>query len=405
MSGPGRADEGFRVAILSDGVSPWVMGGIQRHSRMLAIELARAGVEVALFHTVRNQADRVAAESLADFPADALPRLRSFVVDYPKPGRYPGHYIGDSWRYSRRLLERYRAEDVAADFIYAQGLTGLAFAEARKTSPGCLPPVGVNQHGYEMFQRAADVKSYLQQLMLRGPFARLARDADCVFSFPGKIRRIVRERCRVPDDRIIEIPNAIDASWIRADRPAPGEHRRFVFVGRFERRKGVPELMQAIERCGAANAEFHFIGPIPRQSQLDRPNVIYHGPISDTARIQEVLDSCDVLVCPSFAEGMPTVVLEAMSRGLAIIATDVGATAAWVDAANGIILPISTVEGIGAAIATLVALPDAGLGLLQRESLRRAHHFTWDTIANTTLVAVVSRISVPAGVKGTKRWA
>ena len=37
------------------------------------------------------------------------------------------------------------------------------------------------------------------------------------------------------------------------------------------------------------------------------------------------LDECDVLLLPSLSEGMPTVVLEAMARGLKIIGTDVGA--------------------------------------------------------------------------------
>lgn len=400
MNAPGRVSEGLRIALLSDGVSPWVMGGIQRHSRMLAIELARAEVEVALFHTVRNQSDRLAAESLADFPGDALPRLRSCVVEYPKPGRFPGHYIGDSWRYSRRLLERYREEGFAADFIYAQGLTGLAFAEARRTSPGCLPPVGVNQHGYEMFQRAADVKSYLQQLMLRGPFARLARDADCVFSFPGKIRSIVCERCGVPDDRIIEIPNAIDASWIGADRQAPGEKRRFVFVGRHERRKGVPELVRAITLCSAANAEFHFIGPIPEELQLDRPHVIYHGAISDTVRIQEVLDLCDVLVCPSFAEGMPTVVLEAMARGLAIIATDAGATSEWVDESNGVLLASPDARLIATALTRMSTLSGAEMAALQLASIAKARTCTWPHAAAMTLQAIRSNAAPAAGLVG-----
>ncbi|MBK7816242.1 MAG: glycosyltransferase [Sphingobacteriaceae bacterium] len=35
--------------------------------------------------------------------------------------------------------------------------------------------------------------------------------------------------------------------------------------------------------------------------------------------------ACDVLICPSFSEGFPNVILEAMSNGLAVAATNVGA--------------------------------------------------------------------------------
>ena len=43
-------------------------------------------------------------------------------------------------------------------------------------------------------------------------------------------------------------------------------------------------------------------------------------------------------MCPSYSEGMPNVILEAMSRGLAIMATDVGAVRLLVSEDNGILL-------------------------------------------------------------------
>ncbi|MGB0418765.1 MAG: glycosyltransferase family 4 protein, partial [Opitutales bacterium] len=72
--------------------------------------------------------------------------------------------------------------------------------------------------------------------------------------------------------------------------------------------------------------EFVFIGPIPKEKQLDLPWVQYRGSVSDQDALKAELDQGDVLVCPSYSEGMPTVILEAMARGLAIVATDVGAT-------------------------------------------------------------------------------
>lgn len=383
---------GLRIAILTDGVAPWVMGGIQRHSRMLAVEMARSGASVSLFHSVRDPAHQADAETLKEFPGAVRSRIRSFVVDYPAPGRFPGHYIGDSWRYSARLLNRYRHEGVGADFIYAQGLTGLAFTTSRSSNSQGLPPVGVNQHGYEMFQHAADMKTSLQHMMLRGTFARLAREADCVFAFPGRIRRIVHERCGVANDRIIEIPNAVDRSWIRSERPLPTGCRRFVFVGRHERRKGVPELARAIQRFAPDDAEFQFVGPIPEHLQLRQRNVVYHGPVSDACRLQGILDGCDVMVCPSFAEGMPTVVLEGMARGLAIIATDVGATSEWVDESNGVLLAAPDVPGLYRAIRRFVDMPAAELHTLQLTSLKKSRQYEWGRVANVTLRAISDRV-------------
>ena len=53
----------------------------------------------------------------------------------------------------------------------------------------------------------------------------------------------------------------------------------------------------------------------------------------------------DCLICPSYSEGMPTVILEAMASGCCIIASDVGAVRCIVDKNNGwLISPGNTYE-------------------------------------------------------------
>jgi len=383
------------VALLADGVYPYRLGGIQRHTRMLALHFAKAGVRVSLLHSADTPELRSRAEALDGFPDEARALIRSLVVVPPTPGRYPGHYLQDCRRYSRVLLDRYREAGVGADFVYAQGLTGIAFGAARCRGAGDLPPVGVNQHGYEMFQRAADLRSWLEQFVLRGQVVALDRSADVVFTFPRKIRAIVERRCRVPADRLVEVPNAIDGSWLVADRPVPGSRRRFLFIGRHERRKGVPELLEAIAPLRAPGVEFHFVGPIPEELRLQRDDVVYHGTVTDTATLQGILDGCDVLLCPSFAEGMPTVVLEAMARGLAVIATDVGATAEWVGPDNGLLLPWPEVAPLRAAIERCMAMPAAELHRLGQTSIAKARACTWDLVTAKTIAAIRSRLDQP----------
>jgi glycosyltransferase involved in cell wall biosynthesis len=381
----------LHVALLADGVYPYRLGGIQRHTRMLALHFAKAGVHVTLLHSADTPELRARAEALDDFPAEVRSRIKSLVVVPPKAGRYPGHYLHDCQRYSRVLLDRYREENVGADFVYAQGLTGIAFGAARRGATD-LPPVGVNQHGYEMFQKAANLRAWLEQFVLRGQVVALDRSADIVFTFPRKIRAIVERRCKVPSERLVEVPNAIDGSWIVAHRPAPTAKRRFLFIGRHERRKGVPELLESIAPLRASGVEFHFVGPIPEQLRLERDDVVYHGTVTDTATLQGILDASDVLLCPSFAEGMPTVVLEAMARGLAVIATDVGATAEWVGADNGVLLPFPDVGALRTAIERCIAMPVSELHRLQAASIAKARECTWDLVTAKTIAAIQARI-------------
>ena len=381
----------LHVALLADGVYPYKLGGIQRHTRMLALHFAKAGVQVTLIHSADTPELRARAEALDDFPAEARAKIRSLVVVPPKAGRYPGHYLNDCRASSQVLLDLYRQEDVGADFVYAQGLTGIAFGAARRGATD-LPPVGVNQHGYEMFQKAANLRAWLEQFVLRGQVVALDRSADIVFTFPRKIRAIVERRCKVPSERLVEVPNAIDGSWIVAHRPAPTAKRRFLFIGRHERRKGVPELLESIAPLRASGVEFHFVGPIPEQLRLERDDVVYHGTVTDTATLQGILDSSDVLLCPSFAEGMPTVVLEAMARGLAVIATDVGATAEWVGADNGVLLPFPDVGALRTAIERCIAMPVSELHRLQAASIAKARECTWDLVTAKTIAAIQARI-------------
>ena len=81
-----------------------------------------------------------------------------------------------------------------------------------------------------------------------------------------------------------------------------------------------------------APVEFHFIGPIPVDKQIDNRSFHYHGGISEADMIRNELLKSDVLVCPSLSEGMPNSIMEGMACGNAIIATDVGASSLLVDA-------------------------------------------------------------------------
>jgi glycosyltransferase involved in cell wall biosynthesis len=114
--------------------------------------------------------------------------------------------------------------------------------------------------------------------------------------------------------------------------------------------------------------------------------------MSDTEVLQQLLDMCDILVCPSFAEGMPTVVLEAMARGLAIIATDVGATAEWVDDQNGRLVPSPRGAALSNAFTTFLAMPALQLHQLQLASVAKARSYTWEIVAEAVLNAVSGQV-------------
>lgn len=373
---------------------PYVLGGIQRHSRMLLEHLARQGVRVTLYHTVRDASLEARARSLDDIPASVRESVHGEFVAYPTGPWFPGHYALDSARYSRALLAAFlrRQRNDPADFVYAQGLTGLAFVEARRRGVP-VPAVGVNAHGYEMYQPCFGAKDRIVQPLMRPQHRRITLDADVVFSFSGKIREIVVRRIGANPSRVEVIPNAVDGSWIAESTGPSNQARRFLFVGRFERRKGVPELGAALRRLDGVAWHMDFVGPIPDDARIADDRITYHGAVTDIRRLIALYDGCDCIVCPSYAEGMPTVLIEAMARGVAVIATDVGAVAELVDAGTGILLPGPRAELIEAAMRRIATMPDESLKAMREACREKAREYTWERITGRVIESIQRRIA------------
>lgn len=389
-----RPSQRLTVALVTDGIHPFVIGGIQRHSRMLMEHLARQGVWVRVFHTAFSPATEAEARDPGWIPAGLRSLVASEFVDYPRRHRYPGHYLVEQHEYSRRCLARYLASGPRADFIYAQGLTGAAFLRSRLVRDAGTK-VAVNSHGYEMFQRPSGMKSWLQAMMLRPAFRRINREADVVYCFSGKIRRIVEREIGVPASRVSEMPNAIDPEWISPAPGPTGPDRRFLFIGRLDRRKGLPELLSAAGGLPSTGWSLDVVGPVGEGVRNDDRRLRFHGAISESSALRSIIDRCDVLVCPSYSEGMPTVILEAMARGLAVVATDVGAVAELVDGRNGHLIGSPSTADISGAMRSLIEEPSSRIDEMKRESLSRSARYTWDAVTGRLIGDMRSRLARP----------
>ena len=100
-----------------------------------------------------------------------------------------------------------------------------------------------------------------------------------------------------------------------------------IFVGRLERNKGI-ELF--IDAAKIINAKALIIGSgslsaeIKYKIQDTKYDIRLHGWAKDSSKIAELINKSKVLVMPSYNEGGPRVVLEAMACGVPVLATPVG---------------------------------------------------------------------------------
>lgn len=377
----------MHIALLTDGISPFVTGGMQRHSYHLAKNLLARGVRITLVHAVHHSDEIPSEETVRELLNAPEGSLRVVGLHFPKGMRLPGHYLRESYQYSCAIFEELKDEWVKFDFIYAKGFSAWCLLE-RKKKGFHTAPVGVKFHGYEMFQKSVNFKSKLEQYMLRPPVVFNSRNANVVFSYGSRITEII-QKIGVADSKIIEIGSGVDDAWI-ADEPKPEEDiRKFLFIGRDERRKGVRELMAISDVFAETKTEMHWVGPIYRSKLTANDFHYFHGEIRDSEELKSIIDTCQVLITPSHSEGMPNVILEAMARGLAVISTKVGAIPNMISDSNGRLIPPANKKLLQRAIRQLAEMPEAELMRLRSESINIVkRNFSWDMVADQTLAAI-----------------
>lgn len=168
-----------------------------------------------------------------------------------------------------------------------------------------------------------------------------------------------------PSARMVAIPNGIPIVGATAPDHADGR-LHVVYLGRINEAKGAFDLLDAwpgvVEKLAA--------GPVPRltiagDGQVGRAREVVESadlggsvqvlPWQSGAEIDALLATADVLVLPSYNEGQPMSVLEAMARGICVVATRVGGIPELVEhGRSGLLIAPGDLESLtGALVQTL----------------------------------------------------
>jgi len=382
----------MRIALFTDGIYPHVLGGMQKHSYYLVKYFAINDVSVDVYHAVPYGKELSIEDSF--YNAEELKSIRFFPIPFPRNHHFPGHYVWESYLYSKNVFQEFTKQQ-QVDFVYIQGFSGWNYLENRlsKYSGIRKPLVGINFHGLEMFQKSPSFKVKLEHLLFRFPVKWNLRKSDYIFSLGGKLTSI--QNNLIPNQKVIEIPIGITEDWLESggEIKTNCSIRKFVFIGRYERRKGVEELNTVLKQLlkeSQLRFEFHFIGPIPLGKQISNDKrIIYHGVLTEELKIKKILRDADILVCPSWSEGMPTVILEAMASGCAIIATDVGAVSEQVNDLNGILIPPGSLRELKQAIEKMLRIDEKSLTQMRVNSIQKVKSsFLWDKIIERTIEVI-----------------
>jgi glycosyltransferase involved in cell wall biosynthesis len=131
---------------------------------------------------------------------------------------------------------------------------------------------------------------------------------------------------------------------------------KFLFIGRLLGDKGIREYVQAAHmvKVKFPNAKFMLVGALDSnpnsiskselESWLASSNVEFLGSLVD---VRAAIEGCNVYVLPSYREGTPRTVLEAMSMGRPIITTDApGCRETVLEGENGFLVPVKDVDAL-----------------------------------------------------------
>jgi glycosyltransferase involved in cell wall biosynthesis len=268
-----------------------------------------------------------AAGRLSDVPARE--QLNGLSVHHPRYLQLPKLPSLAAALYSASLLpaawRRRRADVLLGAWAYPDGAATVMLGQLLR-----LPTV-VKVHGSDLnvIAKLPSVRAHLRALLPRA-----TRLAAVSRPLAGEL-----EALGVSRDKIVVVPNGVDTSVFHPrDRSEarralglPQGGKLIVYVGRVVRDKGLLDLLQAFATLAQRRPDVSlvFVGDGAARSECEtaaraigaQVKLVGARPLDE---IPMWLAACDLFVLPSWAEGTPNVLLEALACGRRAVTTNVG---------------------------------------------------------------------------------
>jgi teichuronic acid biosynthesis glycosyltransferase TuaC len=206
----------------------------------------------------------------------------------------------------------------------------------------------------------------------------------------------------IPDGKVIAILNGCDTTIFHpGDRAAAREQvgcgaqdELIVYVGNLLASKGLGELLEAFVELGRIRPRLRLaivgLGPYGETLAKRAKAAGVEGRVTlagrcDAAGVAQWMRAADVFCLPSYSEGCPNVIVEALACGRPVVATKVGGIIELVSEESGLLIPPGDAGALRKAL-------DAALAK-QWDSARiaRTSARSWDTVAAETL-AVINKV-------------
>jgi len=212
-------------------------------------------------------------------------------------------------------------------------------------------PIVATFHNYDMWpHRIDEIKSGLMMYLF------LNHITDCFIAISEKVKYAMQYRYHIPKNKIVRIYNGINQEKILGRAKIRSKKDVRNMLGISERDFVIVNVATVDFQRKNQNSLVRLFDKI--KEVVEKPVLIFVGDGPDTKRLHdisrgderikilgartdvpEILGSADVFVLPSHREGLPISIIEAMTLGLPVIATDVGGVSELItDGENGFIV-------------------------------------------------------------------
>lgn len=327
----------------------------------------RADVQVVVpvqwFPGAARFGDRTDAGKLARVPA--YDWVQGMFVRYPRVFHLPridysaaaGLYVASLWPLMRRLCRD--VDVVLGSFVYPDGVAA-AWMARRLGIPSVIYALGSDVNV------APEIPGV--PAMLRWTLPRTNRIVAVSRDLAEKTVAL-----GAPAERVVVIPNGVDrAIFYPQDRAAarrelgqPVDARIILFVGRLERAKGLEELLAAFGALAAEDPSLRLVivGDGAMRARCEEAAQARPGRIIVTGgrplpEVSRWMAAANLLVLPSWHEGTPNVILEALASGRPVVASRTGGIPDMVTAPElGELHVPRDVAALAAALRAVLARP------------------------------------------------
>ncbi len=190
-----------------------------------------------------------------------------------------------------------------------------------------------------------------------------SKRADVVTTIHDGLREFFIKELGVPENRVITVANGIDTNKFSPAKNAVAaelDSGKFVIscIGRLVPEKDHENLFRAVRELidsGVSDFEVLVVGDGPRFEELnnciEKLNIsAYVKMLGAQNDVIGILRRSDIVVLSSKTEGLPMVLLEAMSAGVPCVATDVGGIPQLLSDGGGIVVPSQDSKSLADAI-------------------------------------------------------